>query len=151
VRRLLRIAIALIGLLWPALCLGADQLPRSVLILSQGLPGGPWPSAVHQAIRTTLLGNGTAPVVDYIEELDLGRFGSPEYEQPLRGYLREKLQEQLVAQGNFTPIIFITAVPDERTQAMAIKAGAAGFLRKPFKAMFDRPPQRGSQGPHLRD
>jgi FixJ family two-component response regulator len=44
-----------------------------------------------------------------------------------------ELQRQLVAQGNFTPIIFITAVPEERTQAKAIKAGAVGFLSKPFK------------------
>src|SRR5687768_9748811 len=81
VHRLLRTAIALMGLFWPAACLGADPLPRSVLIFSQGLPGAPWPSAVHQAIRSTLTGDGSAPVVNYIEELDIGRFGSPEYEQ----------------------------------------------------------------------
>jgi signal transduction histidine kinase len=94
VHRLFRTAIAMMGLLWPAICSGADESPRSVLILSQGLPGGPWPSAVHQAIRSTLLGNGSAPVVDYIEELDLGRFGSPEYEELLRGYLREKYRQK---------------------------------------------------------
>jgi signal transduction histidine kinase len=94
VRRLLRIAIALTGLLCPTFCLAADPLPRSVLVLSQGIPGGPWPSAVHQAIRSTLTGNVTAPVAGYIEELDLARFGSPEYEQLLRGYLREKYRQK---------------------------------------------------------
>jgi FixJ family two-component response regulator len=44
-----------------------------------------------------------------------------------------ELQSQLVARGNFTPIIFITAVPEERIQAKALKAGAVGFLSKPFK------------------
>jgi signal transduction histidine kinase len=94
VRHLLRLAIALAGLHYPALCMAADPLPRSVLILSQGLPGGPWPSAVHQAIRSTLAANIAAPVPDYIEELDLARFGSPEYEQLLRGYLREKYSQR---------------------------------------------------------
>ena len=93
-RRLLRMAIALMGLLGPAVCWAADPLPRSVLIISQALPGAPWPSAVHQAIRSTLTGDGSVPVVNYTEELDLGRFGSPEYEQLLRGYLREKYRQK---------------------------------------------------------
>ena len=86
--------MALIALLFPAICSAADPLPRSVLILSQGLPGAPWPSAVHQALRSTLAGNGATPVVDYIEELDLGRFGGAEHEQLLRGYLREKYRHK---------------------------------------------------------
>jgi FixJ family two-component response regulator len=44
-----------------------------------------------------------------------------------------ELQSQLVAQGNFTPIIFITAVPEKRMRDKAFKAGAVGFLSKPFK------------------
>jgi signal transduction histidine kinase len=106
VRHLLRIATALIGLLLPALCSAADPLPRSVLILSQGLPGAPWPSAVHQALRSTLTSNGAPPVVDYLEELDLARFGGAEYEQILRGYLREKYRHKpigvIVAIGSHT-------------------------------------------------
>jgi FixJ family two-component response regulator len=31
------------------------------------------------------------------------------------------------------PIIFITAVPEETTRAKALKAGAVGFLSKPFR------------------
>jgi signal transduction histidine kinase len=94
VRHLLRIAIALIALLFPAICSAAGPLPRSVLILSQGLPAAPWPSAVHQALRSTLTGDGASPVAVYIEELDLARFGSAEYEQLLRGYLREKYRQK---------------------------------------------------------
>jgi FixJ family two-component response regulator len=44
-----------------------------------------------------------------------------------------ELQSQLVAQGNFTPIIFITAVPEKRMRDKAFRAGAIGFLSKPFK------------------
>ena len=44
-----------------------------------------------------------------------------------------ELQKQLIAQGNRMPIIFITAVPEETTRAKALKAGAVGFLSKPFR------------------
>jgi FixJ family two-component response regulator len=34
--------------------------------------------------------------------------------------------------GYTVPLIFITAVPDENVRARALKAGAIGFLAKPF-------------------
>jgi FixJ family two-component response regulator len=43
-----------------------------------------------------------------------------------------KLQEHLIANGHTTPIIFITAFPEERVREQAMKAGAIGFLTKPF-------------------
>jgi FixJ family two-component response regulator len=43
-----------------------------------------------------------------------------------------ELQSQLIAHGNRTPIIFVTASPEERTRARALKAGAIGVLSKPF-------------------
>jgi FixJ family two-component response regulator len=43
-----------------------------------------------------------------------------------------ELQSQLLAQGNRTPIIFVTASPEERTRVRALKAGAIGVLSKPF-------------------
>jgi FixJ family two-component response regulator len=42
------------------------------------------------------------------------------------------LQSRLIAQGNRTPIILVSAFSDERTRARALKAGAIGFLSKPF-------------------
>jgi FixJ family two-component response regulator len=36
------------------------------------------------------------------------------------------------AQGYRAPFIFITAFPDETSRARALKAGAIGFLSKPF-------------------
>jgi FixJ family two-component response regulator len=42
------------------------------------------------------------------------------------------LQRNLVDAGHHTPLIFVTAFPDERKRARAIKAGAIGFLSKPF-------------------
>ena len=42
------------------------------------------------------------------------------------------LQQWLIADGNDMPVIFITASFDEMACARALKAGAYGFLRKPF-------------------
>ena len=44
-----------------------------------------------------------------------------------------ELQSILIATGKNMPIIFITAFPDEGIRARALKAGAIGFLRKPFE------------------
>ena len=50
----------------------------------------------------------------------------------MKGLSGVELQELLNAQGRHTPIIFVTAFPDERTRDQAISAGAIGFLNKPF-------------------
>jgi FixJ family two-component response regulator len=43
-----------------------------------------------------------------------------------------ELQERIVASSLAIPIIFITAFNDGRTRADALKAGAVGYLIKPF-------------------
>jgi FixJ family two-component response regulator len=43
------------------------------------------------------------------------------------------LQDRLSDQGNRTPIIFVTASAPETVRAQALKGGAVGFLRKPFR------------------
>ncbi|WP_426418905.1 response regulator transcription factor [Bradyrhizobium genosp. A] len=43
-----------------------------------------------------------------------------------------ELQEYLIAHGHRTPIIFITAFPEDRIRERAMKAGAIEFLSKPF-------------------
>ena len=43
-----------------------------------------------------------------------------------------ELQGLLAAQGYRLPFIFITAFPEETIRARALKAGAIGFLTKPF-------------------
>jgi FixJ family two-component response regulator len=44
-----------------------------------------------------------------------------------------ELQDQLIARGNHMPIIFISAIQEESTRAKALRAGAIGFLSKPFR------------------
>jgi FixJ family two-component response regulator len=43
-----------------------------------------------------------------------------------------ELQDRLNAAGHRVPIIFITAFPEERIRSRVLKAGAYGFLGKPF-------------------
>src|SRR6516164_3914766 len=43
-----------------------------------------------------------------------------------------ELQEALRSQGYQTPVIVITAYPNEKTRARAFANGAVGFLSKPF-------------------
>lgn len=43
-----------------------------------------------------------------------------------------ELQDRLVADGHRTPIIFVTAFPEAKIRARALKAGAYGFLSKPL-------------------
>jgi FixJ family two-component response regulator len=44
-----------------------------------------------------------------------------------------ELQSRLRILDHSTPIIFVTAFPDERNRARALEAGAIGFLEKPFE------------------
>jgi FixJ family two-component response regulator len=42
------------------------------------------------------------------------------------------LQDRLIARGHRIPIIFITGHPEDSTRARAMKAGAVGFMTKPY-------------------
>jgi FixJ family two-component response regulator len=44
-----------------------------------------------------------------------------------------ELQSRLKGLDCGTPIIFVTAFPDERNRAVALEAGAIAFLEKPFE------------------
>jgi FixJ family two-component response regulator len=43
-----------------------------------------------------------------------------------------QLQEYLIAHGHTTPMIFITAFPEDRIRERVMRAGAVDFLSKPF-------------------
>jgi FixJ family two-component response regulator len=43
-----------------------------------------------------------------------------------------ELQQTLRSHGYHTPVILITADPNEKQRARALKNGAVGFLTKPF-------------------
>lgn len=43
-----------------------------------------------------------------------------------------ELQDRLIADGHSLPVIFVTAFPDARLRVKVLKAGAIGYLNKPF-------------------
>jgi FixJ family two-component response regulator len=43
-----------------------------------------------------------------------------------------EMQNRLIADGHRTPIIFVTAFPEEKIRERVLQAGAVGFLSKPF-------------------
>ena len=43
-----------------------------------------------------------------------------------------ELQSHLIAQGHRVPVIFVTAFPETEARGRALRAGAIGFLGKPF-------------------
>jgi FixJ family two-component response regulator len=47
-----------------------------------------------------------------------------------------ELQQRLIADGNDTPIIFMSADSDDNTRSRVLNAGAVGFLRKPIDAQI---------------
>ncbi len=50
----------------------------------------------------------------------------------MKGLSGVELLERLIAEGRRTPVIVVTAFPDERVRSRVLNAGAIGFLRKPF-------------------
>ena len=50
----------------------------------------------------------------------------------MKGLSGVELLHHLITEGRHTPVIFITAFPDERIRNHLLEAGAVGFLRKPF-------------------
>ncbi len=42
------------------------------------------------------------------------------------------LQDRLIARGHRIPVIFITGHPEDSARARAMKAGAVGFMSKPY-------------------
>ena len=59
-----------------------------------------------------------------------------------------ELQQRLTSMGGATPIIFVTAYPDERTRLQAMNSGALCFLPKPFddEELLDESPPHERSG-----
>ena len=56
----------------------------------------------------------------------------PDHRLQMPGLSGIDLQDWLIARGHRIPIIFITGYPDENVRIRAMKAGAVGFLSKPY-------------------
>ena len=73
-----------------------------------------------------------AAAEDYLRSNEYGTSSCLIIDIQMPGMSGADLQAQLIAEGNFTPIIFMTAFDNEKIRARVLKAGAFGYLKKPF-------------------
>ena len=92
-RFLAALAAGLIAILSASVCVAAEPLPRSVLILNQSTSLRPWPAAIIAGIRSSALGNPVGATSFYLEHLDLYRFGGAGYRDSLRAHFGEKYRD----------------------------------------------------------
>ena len=92
---------------------------------------------VRDAIKGLVRSLGYAAVAhasaeDYLRSNEHGTSSCLITDIQMPGMSGADLQAQLIAERNFTPIIFITAFDNENIRARVLKAGAFGYLKKPF-------------------
>lgn len=73
-----------------------------------------------------------ASAEDFLNSPLLGETACVITDVQMPGMSGVELQTRLRAQGDETPLIFITAFPEERIRRQVHAAGAVGFLAKPF-------------------
>jgi FixJ family two-component response regulator len=73
-----------------------------------------------------------ASAEEFLQSDTLGTTGCLITDVQMPGLSGIDLQRGLIARGIQMPTIFITAFPEEETRARAMKAGALGYLSKPF-------------------
>lgn len=86
------------------------------LVRSLGMKATTFPSA-----EDYLAALGVQPIDCLITDVQMDGIGGVELSQILR------------ERGDTTPVIFITAFPDDRIRDRVMAAGAIGFLGKPFE------------------
>jgi len=140
-----RLFVCLVACIAPALCPGAESLPRSVLYLDQNDPGEPLAAGMSAAFRSTINAGTSEQIAIYAENLDLIRSIGPRHEDVLKTYLREKYRDRpvgvIVAIGSVAlpfmlrartelwpeaPAIFAGGIPAETK----IPAGVTGLVRR---------------------
>jgi len=92
---------------------------------------------VRDAVKNLVLSLGYAAVEhasaeDYLSSNEYGTSSCLIADIQMPGMSGADLQAQLIAEGDFTPIIFMTAFDNEKICARVLKAGAVGYLKKPF-------------------
>ena len=89
--------------------------------------------AVHDLIRS--LGydaKAFASAEDYLQSDSLGTSSCLVTDLQMPGMSGAELQDRLIAKGDPTPIIFMTAYFDEKVCNRVLKAGGRGFFKKPL-------------------
>jgi FixJ family two-component response regulator len=77
------------------------------------------------------IGHDFASANEFLQSQRVGETSCVIADVQMPGISGLELQELLIAGGHRTPVILITAFPDERIRARALRAGAVCFLTKP--------------------
>jgi hypothetical protein len=78
ITRITGLILCLIALLAPIRVPTAEMRERSILVLDQSEPGGPFYYQTFSGLRSTVNGDTRSHTTLYSESLDLSRFGGPE-------------------------------------------------------------------------
>jgi FixJ family two-component response regulator len=94
--------------------------------------------AVRLALRSLVrslgyVSNAFASAEEFLESSQLNETSCLISDIQMPGMNGIELQNRLKILDHSTPVIFVTAFPDERYRARALEAGAIGFLEKPFE------------------
>jgi FixJ family two-component response regulator len=76
--------------------------------------------------RWDILPPSTLSAEDYLRSSEHGTSSCLISDIQMPGMSGADLQAQLIAEGNFTPMIFMTAFDNEKIRARVLKAGAYG-------------------------
>lgn len=90
-------------------------------------------AALHGLMRSLGFPNETfASAEDFLASRQLGRTACVIADVNMPGMSGPELHRQLTASAAVIPVILITAYPDERVREQVLRAGAIGYLSKPF-------------------
>jgi FixJ family two-component response regulator len=94
--------------------------------------------AVRLALRSLVrslgyVSNVFASAEEFLESPQLNETSCLISDVQMPGMNGIELQSRLKRLECSAPVIFVTAFPDERYRALALEAGAIGFLEKPFE------------------
>ena len=94
--------------------------------------------AVRLALRSLVrslgyVSNVFSSAEEFLESPDLNETSCLISDVQMPGMSGIELQSRLNRLDCRTPVIFVTAFPDERNRARALEAGAIGFMEKPFE------------------
>src|SRR4051812_15614720 len=94
--RISGLTVSLVLLLSPFDLQAQESRARSVLVLDQSEPRGPFYFQIFTGIRAELNADARAHTSLYAENLDLSRFNGKDYEDSLRRHLKQKYRDSNV-------------------------------------------------------
>jgi len=89
--------------------------------------------SIERLVRTAGFNVATfASAEDFLDSADLDRVTCAILDMRLPGMNALDLQQRLIARPTPLPIVFVSAHEEAAMRAMALRAGAIAFLKKPF-------------------